>query len=299
MSDSSILDSNQAELLIITGLSGAGRSHVASVLEDEDWFVIDNLPPKMILPITDIAFGAGSSINKIAVVIDVRSRKYFADLDSILDELREKKICYRIIFLDASNEELIRRYEQVRRPHPLQNSGDGENRIVDGIEKERVILKALKKEADIVIDTSKLSIHDLSRKIKSALNSASKQQLKITVMSFGFKRGIPLDAEMMVDMRFLPNPFWIPELKELSGKDQAVSDYVFSSDLATSFIDSFYKTCITTFDGFLHENKSYLTIAFGCTGGKHRSVAMAEEFSRRLQSDGFFATCQHRDLGKE
>jgi UPF0042 nucleotide-binding protein len=284
-----------SELLIVTGLSGAGKSHITSVLEDEGWFVIDNLPPKLILPIINLSEKTNpENYVKIAVVVDVRAREMFNDLSYVLISLEKSKVNFRIIFVDADDEELVKRYEKVRRPHPLQNSST----ILDGITKERELLLELRKKSDIYLNTTNKSIHDTSRKLRDLIGDFSRRVFQINIMSFGFKYGLPLDADMVFDLRFLPNPFWVEELRELTGKNENVRDYVFQTPEATEFIENLYKTLQITFDGFVHENKSYTTIAFGCTGGRHRSVAVAEKFYRLLKEHGHSVSIMHRDVSK-
>ncbi len=285
----------EAEVLLITGMSGAGRTRAASVLEDLDWFVVDNLPPMMITPLVDLMTRAGSAVERIAVVVDVRGRQYFAELDKALDHLRSAGVQYRILFLDASDAELVRRFEAVRRPHPLQ--GDG--RILDGIAEERRALAAIAERADTIIDTSTLSVHDLAREVRAIVSDGAHDVLRVNVVAFGFKYGIPLDADHMIDMRFLANPYWVTELRHLTGKDAPVRDYVLSRPGATEFIDRYVHALEPVLAGYLNEEKRYVTIAVGCTGGKHRSVATADAIAARLRALGHRVTVTQRDLGKE
>ena len=223
------------EVMLITGMSGAGRSHAANALEDMGWYVIDNLPPKLLIPLVDMMTSSGSKVHKLAAVIDVRSRGYFDDLFVVLGHIDDLGVKTRILFLDASDSVLIKRYESVRRPHPLQRGG----RLIDGILEERELLCHLKDCADIIIDTSNLSIHQLSTKLYEGLLGKGSSTVSVHIFSFGFKYGMPMDADFVADMRFLPNPFWIPELRDLTGKDKAVSDYVLKNPAAKEFLDSY------------------------------------------------------------
>lgn len=280
------------EVMLITGMSGAGRSHAANALEDMGWYVIDNLPPKLLIPLVDMMTSSGSKVHKLAAVIDVRSRGYFDDLFAVLAHIDELGVKTRILFLDASDSVLIKRYESVRRPHPLQRGG----RLIDGIQEERELLGHLKDCADIIIDTSTLSIHQLSTKLYEGLLGKGSSTVSVHIFSFGFKYGMPMDADFVIDMRFLPNPFWVPSLRELTGKDQAVSDYVLSNPAAVAFLDAYEKALLTAIDGFAKEDKHYVTIAVGCTGGQHRSVAVSIELARRLRLHGLQVTVSAREL---
>ncbi|SDD24999.1 UPF0042 nucleotide-binding protein [Sanguibacter gelidistatuariae] len=284
-----------SEVLIITGMSGAGRSRAAMVLEDLDWYVVDNLPPKMLVPLVDMMTRAGSSITRVGAVVDVRGREFFNDLNDVLTRFSKRGIHYRILFLDASDEVLVRRFEQVRRPHPLQADG----RILDGIETERHLLGAMRSRSDVLIDTSDLNVHDLAREVRKSVAEASHEALRINVVSFGFKYGIPLDADHVVDMRFLANPYWITELRHLTGRDAPVRDFVLGLPGATEFIDRYVAALEPVLSGYLNEEKRYVTIAIGCTGGKHRSVAVSEAIAQRLRDLGHPVAVTARDLGKE
>lgn len=285
---------SEPQVLVITGMSGAGRSRAAAVLEDLDWYVVDNLPPMMLVPLVDL-MAKGSSIERIAVVVDVRGRQFFSELDKVLVHMTEAGVAYRILFLDASDEVLVRRFEQVRRPHPLQ--GDG--RILDGIAEERSVVATLAARADLRIDTSDLSVHDLAREIRAWLAHDINEVLRINVISFGFKYGIPLDADHVVDVRFLANPYWITELRHLTGRDQPVRDYVLARPGAVEFIDRYVDALAPVLAGYLNEEKRYVTIAVGCTGGKHRSVAISEAIAERLRARGQLVSVSARDLGRE
>lgn len=283
------------EMLIVTGMSGAGRSTVANALEDLGWYVVDNLPPQMLRPLADLGAHTGESIPKIAAVVDVRGGKLFADAQQLIDELRATSDA-RLVFLDASDAVLVRRFEQVRRPHPLQ--GDGT--LLDGILAERSRMASLRAQSDLVIDTSELNIHQLATRVSEFFGEESAPSLKLTVLSFGFKYGLPPDADMVSDLRFLPNPFWVPDLAQHSGLDEAVREFVLRQPGAVEFLDHYGAALSAVADGYRRENKRHATIAMGCTGGKHRSVAMAEELARRLRSlPGVSVTVRHRDLGRE
>ncbi|MGB7982433.1 MAG: RNase adapter RapZ [Candidatus Nanopelagicales bacterium] len=282
------------ELLLVSGMSGAGRSSAARALEDLGWFVIDNLPPKMLASTLDL-LAARSDVERIAVVVDVRGGGLFDQLEAAMSELIARGVDLKILFLESSDEALVRRFESNRRPHPLQDGG----RVLDGIHRERTLLGNLRANADLVIDTSHRSIHELRRAIDAAFESDEPVGLRATVMSFGFKYGLPMDADYVADVRFIPNPHWIPELRELRGVDAPVNDYVVSQEGAVEFLDTYARLIDLATEGYLREGKRFATIAIGCTGGKHRSVAMAENLSARLVRVGLEACVVHRDLGRE
>lgn len=283
------------EVLIITGMSGAGKSKMAEVLEDLDWYVVENLPPKMLLAMVGMMTPTEGGVRRLAAVVDVRSREWFSDLVEVLGQLRQTTVEYRIVFLDADDESLVRRFEQVRRPHPLQ----GEGRLLDGIVEERALLEHLQRRADIVIDTSTYSVHDLAREVRALLAEEAQQALKITLVSFGFKYGLPLDADHVVDVRFLSNPYWVTELRHLTGRDQPVRDYVLGLPGAEAFVTRYLDAIEPVLDGYVREQKPYVTIAVGCTGGKHRSVALSEAMAAELRNRNHPASVLHRDLGRE
>ncbi len=285
----------QPELVLITGMSSAGRSTAANVLEDLGWYVVDNLPPQLLPAMTDLTAKLPEGTSRLAAVIDARSRSFFQALSDALTELDARKIVPRVVFLDATDDVLVRRQESVRRPHPLQGTG----RILDGVARERELLALVRENADVVIDTSGLNVTQLKTKVSQIFAAEGLPNLRATVMSFGFKYGIPLDADFVVDMRFLPNPFWVPELRASSGLDDAVSDYVLSRDGAEVFLDRFVASLEPVLAGYVDEGKRYMTIAVGCTGGKHRSVAMSRELGRRLEQRGVQVGFLHRDLGRE
>ncbi|GLZ36922.1 RNase adapter RapZ [Actinokineospora sp. NBRC 105648] len=284
------------EVAVVTGLSGAGRSTAAKCLEDLGWFVVDNLPPELISTMVELGSQARGAITKVAVVMDVRSRAFTEDLSAIIKDLDARGYRPRVLFLEATTDVLVRRFEQVRRGHPLQ----GEGRLIDGIGAERELLRPLREEADLVLDTSTLSVHQLRAKIEDAFGSDASTATRVTVLSFGYKYGLPMDADLVMDVRFLPNPFWIPELKDQTGRDTDVRNYVLSQEGADEFLDRYHELLRLIGAGYRREGKRYLTLAIGCTGGKHRSVAISEELSRRLaDEDGMAVKVVHRDLGRE
>ena len=282
------------ELVLVSGMSGAGRSTAARALEDLGWFVVDNLPPSL-LPQVIAEVQDDIDDARLAVVVDVRGGKIFDDLADSLQRVLDDGIDVRVLFLEAGDNELVRRFESSRRPHPLQGSGG----ILDGLVRERELLGDLRARADLVIDTSSLNVHDLRRKVDAAFGGSDRVQLRATVMSFGFKNGQPLDADIVNDVRFLPNPYWVPELRDLTGLDPSVSDYVTEMAEAREFLDRMASMLDLVSDGYLREGKRYVTVAIGCTGGKHRSVAMAENLAARLVKVGVEVLVVHRDLGRE
>jgi UPF0042 nucleotide-binding protein len=286
------------ETVIITGLSGAGRGTAAKCFEDLGYFVVDNLPPALIGTLVDLGSRSEGAVTRLAVVLDVRSRAFSSDLRTVIRDLADRRMRPRVLFLEARDDVLVRRFENVRREHPLQ--GDG--RLTDGIAAERALLAGLRDEADLVIDTSDRSVHELRRAIESAFTgsgSETRPQLRATVVSFGYKYGLPLDADLVVDVRFLPNPHWIPELRELNGRDAEVRDYVLGQEGAKEFLDRYTEILKIIGAGYTRESKRYLTLAVGCTGGKHRSVTMSQELADRLTGLGIQTTVVHRDLGRE
>jgi RNase adapter protein RapZ len=284
------------EVAVVSGLSGAGRSTAAKCLEDLGWFVVDNLPPELIATMVELGAQARGAITKVAVVMDVRSRAFTDDLASVIKDLDARGYKPRVLFLEATDAVLVRRFEAVRRGHPMQ--GDG--RLADGITAERTLLEPLREEADLVLDTSSLSVHDLRAKIEDAFGSEASTQTRVTVLSFGYKYGLPMDADLVMDVRFLPNPFWIPELREHTGLDGEVRNYVLSQEGAEEFLDRYHQLLRLIGAGYKREGKRYLTLAVGCTGGKHRSVALSVELAQRLsKEDGMAVKVVHRDLGRE
>jgi UPF0042 nucleotide-binding protein len=287
-----------AEVVLVTGMSGAGRSTVAHAMEDLGWYVVDNLPPALLLNLCDLA---ERTVTKIAVVIDVRGRQFFDELNGALAELGERGIERKILFVDAADDVLVRRFESTRRPHPLQ----GSDRIVDGIAKERERLREVRSISDLVIDSSSLNVHQLEAKVATIFQSDGDADLRVNVLSFGYKYGIPVDADLVMDCRFIANPHWIPELRPLTGLDAAVSANVLGSENTQEFLERYQSLFETMASGFFNEGRKYLTLAIGCTGGKHRSVAIAEELSKRLNTKSvgsdrkIIAHAVHRDLGRE
>jgi UPF0042 nucleotide-binding protein len=285
------------ELLILTGMSGAGRSTVAHALEDIGWYVVDNLPPALLPNLA--AQMSGSEISSLAVVVDVRGGKLFDDLNQSLAALKGSNVAYRLLFLDATDQALVQRFESTRRPHPLQ----GKDRIVDGIARERTKLEELRAEADVVIDTTNLNVHQLEKRTSEIFAAGMLASLRINVLSFGYKYGIPVDADLVLDCRFIPNPHWDPALRPLTGLTQEVSSRVLGSEGVTEFVKSYISVVTQMIPGYLREGKKYVTIAIGCTGGKHRSVAVAEEIARQLNLKThdyeISAHASHRDVGRE
>ncbi|MBA2699740.1 MAG: RNase adapter RapZ [Nocardioidaceae bacterium] len=280
------------DLIVVTGMTGAGRSTAAKALEDLGWFVIDNLPPQLLLSVVELLVDDDDGV-RVAVVVDVRSRSFFGELRDSLDTLAEHQP--RVLFLEASDDVLVRRQEAARRPHPLQRGA----RLMDSIAREREIIRDLRGDADVLIDTSTLNVHQLAAKVASAFADGDQPTVRATVVSFGFKYGIPVDSDMVVDMRFLPNPHWIPDLRPKTGLDPEVSDYVLAQPDAAGFLDRLEAMLETVYDGFLRERKQYLNLAVGCTGGKHRSVAMAEAIGARMRARDVEVLVVHRDLGRE
>jgi len=280
--------------VIVSGLSGAGRSTAAKCLEDIGYFVVDNLPPELIATMAELG-GRASGMTLLAVVVDVRSRAFSTDLHDVIVDLDRRGYRPRVLFLEAADDVLVRRFENVRRAHPLQGAG----RLVDGIAAERELLHGLRGDADVVVDTSRLSVHDLRREVERVFGGEAPPALRATVLSFGYKYGLPLDADLVADVRFLPNPHWIPELRDHSGQEPVVRDYVLSQAGAMEFLDTYTALLRLVGAGYQREGKRYLTLAVGCTGGKHRSVAMGEELAKRLAGDGVQTTVVHRDLGRE
>ncbi|HET6562594.1 MAG TPA: RNase adapter RapZ [Marmoricola sp.] len=284
----------QGELIIVTGMTGAGRSTAAKELEDLGYFVVDNLPPTLVQDVVRMVEETHGPEQSIAVVVDVRSGSFFESLREVL----AKGFTGRrttLLFLEAEDDVLVRRQEAARRPHPLQAGG----RLLDGLVRERKVLADLRGDADLVIDTSNLNVHQLTNQIARSFGTTERLALKITLVSFGFKYGIPVDADYVADMRFLPNPHWVPELRPRTGRDEGVADYVKSQVGAEEFLGRFVPLIVDVGKGYLREGKRFMTVAIGCTGGKHRSVAMAEEVAARLLGYGLDARATHRDLGQE
>lgn len=283
------------ELMVVTGMSGAGKTRAAAVLEDLGWYVVDNLPPRLLSQLAGMLTRGPEGVHRLAAVVDVRSREFFGDLVEVLDALRASGSDYRILFLDASDPVLVQRFEAVRRPHPLQGHG----RILDGIAEERALVALVRERADIVIDTSELNVHDLARVVREQVQGGEETDLRLTVVSFGFKYGLPLDADHLVDVRFLSNPYWITELRHLTGRDEPVRDYVLGLPGARVFVERYADALEPVLAGYLTEDKRYATLAVGCTGGKHRSVAISEALAGVLRERGHRVVVTHRDLGRE
>ena len=284
------------EVLLVTGQSGAGRSAAARALEDLGWYVIDNLPPDTVGVLVDHALAATTRIHRLAIVVDVRSRAFRGDLRPVLDQVTARGGSVRVLFLAASDTVLVRRFEQVRRGHPLQDGGT----LVEAITAEAELLRPLRDSADLVIDTTTLTEQRLRQRIEAAFGEPEDTTLRIAVQSFGFKYGLPTDADMVVDVRFLPNPHWVPELRPHTGQSPAVRDYVLGQDGADDFLTGYARLIDLITDGYLREGKRYATIAVGCTGGKHRSVAMSEALAKMLASRPALSVgVIHRDLGRE
>ena len=284
------------ELLILTGMSGAGRSTVAHALEDLGWYVVDNLPPALLPSLAEQTLETHAAL---AVVVDVRGGKFFDELNNSLAKLKAASVPYRLLFLDASDQALVQRFESTRRPHPLQ----AKDRIVDGIARERAKLEEIRAQADVVIDSSNLNVHQLEKRTSEIFAAGMLASLRINVLSFGYKYGIPVDSDLVLDCRFIPNPHWIPELRPLNGLDAPVSDKVLGSEGVADFVKSYVGVVKQMIPGYFREGKKYVTIAIGCTGGKHRSVAIAEEIAKQLSSTSadleISAHATHRDVGRE
>lgn len=288
--------SKSYELLVVTGMSGAGRSTVANALEDMDWYVVDNLPPQMLKPMAELFAMSDRELPKLAVVIDARGGGFFEDLSGYITDMRTGNIDVQVLFLEANDATLIKRFEQVRRPHPLQ--GDGT--ISDGIAVERARLLPLREQADLIIDSSDLNIYQLGAKIADNFSAGQSNKLKLMIQSFGFKYGAPSDADLIADMRFIPNPYWNEDLRPFNGEDKQVADYVLNQEGAEEFISNYVASLKPVLEGFQRENRKRVSIGIGCTGGKHRSVATAIEIAKRLSAlEGIEVSIKHRDLGKE
>jgi RNase adapter protein RapZ len=285
--------SEPTELLLVTGMSGAGKTAATASLDDLGWFVVDNLPPSLLMELVDTVT-ARTDHRRIAVVADVRGGVFFGELRGALDELASRGVRPQVLFLEASDESLVRRFESARRPHPLQ--GDG--RVLGGITREREELAELRAGADLVIDTSLLNVHELASRIRTAF-AGEELGLRAIVVSFGYKYGLPVDADVVADMRFLPNPHWVPELRPQTGRDADVREYVLGQPDAPEFLDRYAELILMASDGYLREGKRFVTVGIGCTGGKHRSVAMSEALADLLRQHGIETLVVHRDLGRE
>ena len=290
------LQEQKPQILVITGISGAGRSTVANVLEDEGWYVMDNIPPQMLESLAELVTRDGARVPRVALGIDVRARALFDDPPAAIDTLRKSDVDFSMLFLDAKDETIVARYEAQRRPHPLQ----GEGRVLDGIRAERTLFEVLRTASDHTIDTTGMNVHELARTVREMFAEGADKKLNLSVMSFGFKYGAPADANYMADMRFIPNPHWIPELRPLTGLDAPVRDYVLQNTGTEEFISSYLAALRPVLEGYRREGKYYATLSIGCTGGKHRSVAVTEEIARRLgELPDVNVNVQHRDKGRE
>jgi UPF0042 nucleotide-binding protein len=292
--DQTQVSEHSLRLVLVTGMSGAGRSTAAHVLEDLGWFVIDNMPPSLLESAIDLARHT-PDVERVAVVLDARSGSFFTRINEIVRTLPRDGVDVRVVYLEASDEALVRRFESSRRPHPLQHG----HRIIDGLQAERELLGELRAKADLVIDTTSLNVHDLRRRVEQAFSESEPVVLTCTVVSFGFKYGIPVDSDMVADVRFLPNPFWDERLRPLTGLDEPVAVDVLGRPGADDFLETYTRLVKIVADGYIREGKRYVTVAIGCTGGKHRSVAMSEALSARLTANGVRTSCMHRDLGRE
>jgi UPF0042 nucleotide-binding protein len=283
-----------ARFVLVTGMTGAGRGSAAKTLEKLGYYVIDNLPTELLEPAIEAIEGSGE-VNRLAIVVDARSGSFFAGLGDALKRLSDRGTVPQVLYLEASDEVLVRRQEAARRPHPLSREG----RLIDGFNRERELLRRIRGRADVVIDTTNTNVHQLAQRVQAAFEDPESEGLRASIVSFGFKYGIPIDADLVADMRFLPNPYWVDELRPMSGLDQPVRDYVRSQPRSTEFLDQYEALLALLTDGFLNEDKSFLTVAIGCTGGRHRSVAMSEALGERLRERGVKTQVIHRDLGRE
>ena len=285
-----------AEVLIITGMSGAGRTTAAHSLEDLGWYVVDNLPPQLFSTMAQLIGKNPDTPLKLALVVDVRSKEFFESLQEAMTQLKTDGAELRVLFLDASDEVLVRRFETLRRPHPLQ--GDGS--ILDGIAAERTLMTQLREKAEMLLETSDFNVHDLTTATTELFTESGPIVIRLNIMSFGFKYGVPQDSNYMADVRFIPNSHWVPALRPYTGTDQPVAEYVLGQEGVTAFIDSYVDMMEPVIEGYRAENKHYATLAFGCTGGKHRSVAITQEIAKRLEAyPGVRVRTSHRDMGRE
>jgi RNase adapter protein RapZ len=288
-------EADAPSIVIITGMSGAGRSTAAKALEDMGWFVVDNLPPGLLPTMVDLAARSAGAVSRVAAVVDVRSLAFTTDLDAALGELTDRGTPPRVVFLEAADDTLIRRFDSVRRPHPLQDDGG----VSEGIAAERELLRGVRGEADLVVDNSGLNVHELRARMQGFFGGPGAADLRINVVSFGYKYGLPADADIVADCRFLPNPHWVEALAPLTGLDAQVRDFVLGQPGAKEFLDAFVEAMRAALAGFEREGKRFLTLAVGCTGGKHRSVAVAEQLAAMLAEAGAEVQVTHRDLGRE
>ncbi|WP_237223867.1 RNase adapter RapZ [Rothia nasisuis] len=296
MSPHTVEQAARPQILVITGISGAGRSTAANTLEDEGWYVVDNIPPQMFGALAQLVKESPATLPKVAVGIDIRARRQLQNLPEAINELRASDVDFSILFMDASDRDIIARYEAQRRPHPLQQGGQ----VAEAIAQERRIFAELRDTADHIIDTTGMNVHQLAKKVRETYAPGRERVVNITLMSFGFKYGTPSDAHFMADMRFIPNPHWVPELRPLTGQDAGVRDFVFAQQGTELFIANFIEALKPVIEGYRREGKLYATFAIGCTGGKHRSVAVTEEIAQRLaELEDVTISVHHRDMGRE
>ena len=281
------------EFVVIAGLSGAGRSQAADILEDLGWFVIDNLPPALIPKVSELAQAPGTSIAKVVLVVG--TGPYHEQVLPSLQALRAQSERLRVIFLEASTDVLVRRYEGTRRRHPL-SSEQTQQSLAEAIESERSLLEGVKAEADVVVDTSSLNVHELRARVLGLFDDEDAPLMQTTIVSFGYKHGLLIDTDLVIDCRFLPNPYWVEDLRDLTGLDEPVRDYVLGQDATEDFLDRLLDLLALLLPAYVNEGKSYLTVAFGCTGGHHRSVAISERVAELLREQGFNPKVSHRDI---
>ncbi len=286
---------DSADIVIITGLSGAGRSTAAKSLEDLGWFVVDNLPPGLLTTMVDLAARSNGAVSRMAAVVDVRSRAFSTDLKSAISDLGTRGATARVVYLEAAEDTLVRRFDSERRPHPLQGNG----RVTDGLAAERELLREARGDADLVLDTTRLNVHELRARIRDFFGGGTAAGLRLSIVSFGYKYGLPVDADLVADCRFLPNPHWIPELAPMTGQDKLVREYILSQPGAREFLRHYAELLRVVLPGYAREGKRFVTLAVGCTGGKHRSVAIADELATRVAGDDADVQVVHRDLGRE
>ncbi|MBV9092443.1 MAG: RNase adapter RapZ [Streptosporangiaceae bacterium] len=290
---------SRAGIVVITGLSGAGRATAAKSLEDLGWFVVENLPPSLLPTMADLAAranGVNGSVSRMAaVVVDVRSRAFGTDLKSAISELAARGVAVHLVFLEAADQTLVRRFDSERRPHPLQGDGG----VTDGIAAERELLREVRGDADLVVDTSSLNVHELRARMRDYFSSGTSAGPRLSIVSFGYKYGLPVDADLVIDCRFLPNPHWVAELAPMTGQDAPVRDYVLSRPGAEEFLRSYTELLEVMLPGYEREGKRFVALAVGCTGGKHRSVTIAAELAARMAGAGADVQVVHRDLGRD
>lgn len=288
-------EQDPGEIVIITGLAGAGRETAAHALEDLGWYVVLNIAPQLIPQLYQLQAQTVGRDTRFAVVVDPRSGAFFSELSEVVASLRASDVRTRLVFLTADVPTLVRRFDQVRRPHPLQ----GDEGVLEGIRREREVLAPYRRLADVVIDTTTLNVHELTTKMRTAFGNQQDRALTVNVLSFGFKYGIPIEADHVSDVRFIPNPYWVPELRSLRGTDEEVAAFVLGNENAREFVERYLDMIIPALRGYTQENKHFTTLAIGCTGGKHRSVAVAERIAEEIQHAGYAVRVRHRDLGRE